>query len=119
MGVIALSGVVVNDSLILVDRINSSIKDGVEPLRAVVEAGSSRFRAILLTSLTTFFGLAPMLLERSAQAQEIVPMAVSLAFGIVFATVITLLLVPSLYLILMDLKAWRERLAGTALQAAA
>ncbi|MFU8762970.1 MAG: efflux RND transporter permease subunit [Haliea sp.] len=118
MGVIALSGVVVNDSLILVDRINSSIKDGVEPLRAVVEAGSSRFRAILLTSLTTFFGLAPMLLERSAQAQEIVPMAVSLAFGIVFATVITLLLVPSLYLILMDIKSWRERLAGSPLQAA-
>ena len=117
MGVIALSGVVVNDSLILVDRINSSIKDGVEPLRAVVEAGSSRFRAILLTSLTTFFGLAPMLLERSAQAQEIVPMAVSLAFGIVFATVITLLLVPSLYLILMDIKDWRERLAGSPLQA--
>jgi len=117
MGVIALSGVVVNDSLILVDRINHSIKDGVEPLRAVVEAGSSRFRAILLTSLTTFFGLAPMLLERSAQAQEIVPMAVSLAFGIVFATVITLLLVPSLYLILMDIKGWRERLAGNTLQA--
>ncbi len=117
MGVIALSGVVVNDSLILVDRINNSIKDGVEPLRAVVEAGRSRFRAILLTSLTTFFGLAPMLLERSAQAQEIVPMAVSLAFGIVFATIITLLLVPSLYLILMDLRAWRERPAGNTLQA--
>lgn len=115
MGVIALSGVVVNDSLILVDRINNSIKDGVEPLRAVVEAGSSRFRAILLTSLTTFFGLAPMLLERSAQAQEIVPMAVSLAFGIVFATVITLLLVPSLYLILMDIKGWRERLVNNPL----
>ncbi|MEQ9394959.1 efflux RND transporter permease subunit [Haliea sp.] len=118
MGVIALSGVVVNDSLILVDRINSSIKDGVEPLRAVVEAGSSRFRAILLTSLTTFFGLAPMLLERSAQAQEIVPMAVSLAFGIVFATVITLLLVPSLYLILLDLRAWHGRLTSSPLETA-
>lgn len=117
MGVIALSGVVVNDSLILVDRINSSIKDGVEPLRAVVEAGSSRFRAILLTSLTTFFGLAPMLLERSAQAQEIVPMAVSLAFGIVFATVITLLLVPSLYLILMDFRGWGARLGSDPQQA--
>ena len=119
MGVIALSGVVVNDSLILVDRINSSIKDGVEPLRAVVEAGSSRFRAILLTSLTTFFGLAPMLLERSAQAQEIVPMAVSLAFGIVFATVITLLLVPSLYLILLDLRNWHGRLTSSPLETAA
>ena len=119
MGVIALSGVVVNDSLILVDRINSSIKDGVEPLRAVVEAGNSRFRAILLTSLTTFFGLAPMLLERSAQAQEIVPMAVSLAFGIVFATVITLLLVPSLYLILLDIRNWHGRLTSSPLETAA
>jgi len=106
MGVIALSGVVVNDSLILVDYINKSVQSGVEPLRAVMEAGRQRFRAILLTSLTTFFGLAPMLLERSAQAQEIVPMAVSLAFGIVFATVITLLLVPSLYMILDDLGRW-------------
>ena len=106
MGVIALSGVVVNDSLILVDHINNAVKSGVEPLRAVVESCTQRFRAILLTSLTTFFGLAPMLLERSAQAQEIVPMAVSLAFGIVFATVITLLLVPALYMILLDAKRW-------------
>ncbi|PLW82981.1 acriflavin resistance protein [Kineobactrum sediminis] len=109
MGVIALSGVVVNDSLILVDHINNSIKSGVDGLQAVIDAGTRRFRAILLTSLTTFFGLAPMLLERSAQAQEIVPMAISLAFGIVFATVITLLLVPSLYMILLDLRAWAER----------
>lgn len=114
MGVIALSGVVVNDSLILVDHINNAVKGGVDELRAVVEAGTRRFRAILLTSLTTFFGLAPMLLERSAQAQEIVPMAVSLAFGIVFATVITLLLVPSLYIILLDLRHWRERRRGLA-----
>src|SRR5690606_2220708 len=75
----------------------------------VTEAGTRRFRVILLTSLTTFFGLAPMLLEQSVQAQEIVPMAISLAFGIVFATVITLLLVPSLYLILMDLQQWKEK----------
>ncbi|WP_116364842.1 efflux RND transporter permease subunit [Parahaliea mediterranea] len=109
MGVIALSGVVVNDSLILVDYINKAVRDGVAPLQAVMDAGTTRFRAILLTSLTTFFGLAPMLLERSAQAQEIVPMAVSLAFGIVFATVITLLLVPSLYMILDDLARWNER----------
>jgi multidrug efflux pump subunit AcrB len=72
----------------------------------VADAGIRRFRAIMLTSLTTFFGLAPMLLERSAQAQEVVPMAISLAFGIVFATVITLLLVPSLYMILDDLDRW-------------
>ncbi len=107
MGVIALSGVVVNDSLILVDYINKAITSGTDRFDAILEAGSRRFRAILLTSLTTFFGLVPMLLERSAQAQEIVPMAISLAFGIVFATVITLLLVPCLYMILADLGRWR------------
>jgi multidrug efflux pump subunit AcrB len=106
MGVIALSGVVVNDSLILVDYINKAVSAGEDRYAAVVAAGNRRFRAIMLTSLTTFFGLAPMLLERSAQAQEIVPMAISLAFGIVFATVITLLLVPCLYMILADLNGW-------------
>ena len=109
MGVIALSGVVVNDSLILVDFINKAVANGSEIFDAILDAGKRRFRAILLTSLTTFFGLMPMLLERSAQAQEIVPMAISLAFGIVFATVITLLLVPCLYMILKDLARWRER----------
>ena len=102
MGVIALSGVVVNDSLILVDYVNKAVAQGTARYTAVVEAGVRRFRAILLTSLTTFFGLAPILLERSAQAQSIVPMAISLAFGIVFATIITLLLVPCLYMILED-----------------
>ncbi|MFT4517864.1 MAG: multidrug efflux pump subunit AcrB [Halioglobus sp.] len=108
MGVIALSGVVVNDSLILVDFVNKAMLAGTERYAAVIEAGTRRFRAILLTSLTTFFGLIPMLLERTAQAQSMVPMAISLAFGIVFATVITLLLVPCLYMILEDLKSWRE-----------
>jgi multidrug efflux pump subunit AcrB len=73
----------------------------------VVEAGARRFRAILLTSLTTFFGLLPMLTERTTQAESMVPMAISLAYGIVFATVITLLLVPCLYMILEDLASWR------------
>ena len=107
MGVIALSGVVVNDSLILVDYVNKAVAEGTNQHTAIINAGTRRFRAILLTSLTTFFGLAPILLERSAQAQEIVPMAISLAFGIVFATVITLLLVPCLYMILEDLARWR------------
>ena len=106
MGLIALSGVVVNDSLILVDYVNRAIASGQDRHSAVIEAGGRRFRAIMLTSLTTFFGLAPMLLERSVQAQMVVPMAISLAFGIVFATVITLLLVPSLYLVLEDLDRW-------------
>ncbi|MGB2260354.1 MAG: efflux RND transporter permease subunit, partial [Porticoccaceae bacterium] len=106
MGIIALSGVVVNDSLILVDFANKRAGATADRTRAIVEAGSRRFRAILLTSMTTFLGLAPMLLEQSAQAKFIVPMAISLAFGIVFATVITLLLVPCLYLILGDLDQW-------------
>lgn len=106
MGIIALSGVVVNDSLILVDYVNKSVASGADKYTAITEAGERRFRAILLTSLTTFLGLVPMLLEQSAQAQALIPMAISLAFGIVFATVITLLLVPCLYLILDDLDQW-------------
>lgn len=109
MGVIALSGVVVNDSLILVDFVNKATLDGTNRYTAVVQAGMRRFRAILLTSLTTFFGLIPMLLERTSQAESMVPMAISLAFGIVFATVITLLLVPCLYMILEDFAEWRAR----------
>ncbi|ARN76202.1 efflux RND transporter permease subunit [Oceanicoccus sagamiensis] len=103
-GVIALSGVVVNDSLIMVDFINRSVAKGTPVYQAVVDAGCKRFRAIFLTSLTTFFGLLPVLLETSVQAQQVVPMAVSLAFGIVFATVITLLLLPCMYIVLEDLK---------------
>ena len=106
MGIIALSGVVVNDSLILVDFANKRAVEIQDRTVAITQAGSRRFRAILLTSMTTFLGLAPMLLEQSAQAKFIVPMAISLAFGIVFATIITLLLVPCLYLILGDLDQW-------------
>lgn len=110
MGLIALSGVVVNDSLILVDYVNKSTADGtLNKTQAILDAGCQRFRAIMLTSLTTFLGLAPMLLEQSAQAQFMIPMAISLAFGIVFATVITLLLVPSLYMILDDLSRLTQR----------
>jgi len=113
MGVIALSGVVVNDSLILVDFVNKSIAEGKDRYSAVVEAGTRRFRAILLTSLTTFFGLIPMILERTLQAEMMVPMAISLAYGIVFATVITLLLLPCLYMILDDFAQWRANKAST------
>ncbi len=103
IGIIALSGVVVNDSLILVDYVNRRVEEGRDALTAAIEGGSARFRAILLTSLTTFFGLLPILTETSMQAQMVVPMATSLAFGILFATVITLVLVPCLYNILGDL----------------
>ncbi len=103
-GLIALAGVVVNDSIIMVDFVNEARARGVKLYDAVMDAGSQRFRAIMLTSLTTFLGLAPIVLERSLQAQIVIPMAVSLAFGILFATVITLLLIPVLYLILEDFK---------------
>jgi len=106
-GIIALSGVVVNDSLILVDFVNREREAGIPLTRAVRNAAKTRFRAILLTSLTTFLGLAPIaIFETSLQAQLVVPMAASLAFGILFATVITLLLIPVLYLILDDLGNW-------------
>ncbi|PSV00096.1 efflux RND transporter permease subunit [Photobacterium kishitanii] len=109
-GILALSGVVVNDSLVLVVFINRALAQGVPLYNAVTEAGCSRFRAIVLTSLTTFFGLAPILLETSLQAQIVIPMATSLAFGILFATVVTLVLVPALYLILHDIKRGYRRL---------
>ena len=103
-GVIALIGVAVNDSLILTDAVNRQLASGHSLLDAVILSCKRRFRAILITSLTTFFGLFPMLLESSLQAQVIQPMAISLAFGIIFATVITLLLIPCLFVILNDFK---------------
>ncbi len=103
-GIIALSGVVVNDSLIMVDFVNRARKEGHSLIEAAISAGTQRFRAIVLTSLTTFMGLLPIVFERSLQAQIVIPMAISLAFGILFATIITLLLVPSLYLILDDIR---------------
>jgi multidrug efflux pump subunit AcrB len=108
-GIIALAGVVVNDSLILVDFVNRERRLGIPLAQAITDAASKRFRAILLTSLTTFFGLIPIVMETSLQAQIVIPMAASLAFGILFATVITLFLIPALYLILADFsKWWRE-----------
>ena len=104
-GMIALAGVVVNDSLVMVDYINRAISRGEALGEAVRKAGVARFRPILLTSLTTFAGLSPLLLEKSLQAQILIPMAISLAFGVVFATFITLVLIPCLYLVLYDLKA--------------
>ena len=112
LGIIALSGVVVNDSLVLVDYINKRRSHGLPLTEAVREAGTVRFRPIMLTSLTTFMGLVPILLERSLQAQFLIPMATSLGFGVLFATFITLLLVPAVYIVLEDLKAAAGRLFG-------
>jgi len=102
-GIVALAGVVVNDSLVLVDYVNRKLREGHTLHDAAWEAGAARFRPILLTSLTTFAGLTPMLLETDVQARFLIPMAVSLSFGILFATLITLFLVPCVYLTLEDL----------------
>lgn len=103
-GIVALSGVVVNDSLLMVDFVNRAVREGMPLIEAVKQAGQQRFRAIMLTTVTTFIGVVPMMMERSIQAESMIPMAVSLAFGIVFATAITLILVPCLYLMMEDIK---------------
>jgi len=103
-GIVALTGVVVNDTLIMIDLINREREKGLSLQQVILNSGMRRFRPILLTTLTTFFGLSPMILETSVQAQFLIPMAVSLGFGVVFATVISLILVPILYAILEDLK---------------
>jgi len=108
-GFIALTGVVVNDSLIMVDFINKAKGSGKHMVDIVKQAGTRRFRAILLTSLTTFFGIFPLYFEQSLQAQFIIPMAISLGFGIAFATVITLFLIPSMYLIKEDIQGLFKR----------
>jgi multidrug efflux pump subunit AcrB len=111
-GIVALTGVVVNDSLVMVDFINRAFRKGIPLHESIRTAGASRFRPILLTSLTTFAGLTPLLLERSMQARFLIPMAISLAFKVLFATFITLILVPSLYAILEDFKRAFNRLLG-------
>jgi multidrug efflux pump subunit AcrB len=103
-GLIALSGVVVNDSLILVEFANRARADNTSIDEALLIAGKRRFRAILLTTMTTFVGLLPMLFETSVQAQFVIPMALSLSFGILFATSITLVIVPCLYRVVYDLR---------------
>ena len=103
-GIVALSGVVVNDSLIMIDLINRERRSGIELHQVLRDCATRRFRPIMLTTLTTFFGLLPMITERSLQARFLIPMAISLAFGVMFATCITLVLVPSLYMILEDVK---------------
>lgn len=103
-GIVALTGVVVNDSLLMVDFVNRSVRDGMDKMSAILQAGQIRFRAIILTTITTFFGVLPMIMEQSLQAKNMIPMAISLGFGVLFATAITLLLIPCLYMMLDDIK---------------
>ncbi len=118
-GVVALTGVVVNASLVLVHYVNVRRRLGVDLVEAVCEAGVKRFRPIVLTSLTTFAGLTPLLFEKSVSAKFLIPMAISLAFGVAFATVVTLLLVPSSYVILEDIKSLFRAVRAPAPPAAA
>ena len=104
-GIVALSGIVVNDSLILIDFINSEVRKGTKVFDSVIEAGQNRFRPVLLTSVTTVAGLFPLLLETSFQAQFLIPMAVSISFGLMAATILTLVFVPSLYVVINDMVA--------------
>ena len=103
--VLACAGVVVNDSLVLVTFMNRLRAEGMSTLQAAADAGQARFRAIMLTSLTTFAGLTPILFDRSSQAQFVIPMAISLAFGVLVATAFTLLLIPASMLIVEDARA--------------
>jgi multidrug efflux pump subunit AcrB len=112
MGIIALSGVVINDALVMVDYANERVRAGHGAFRAMLEAGIRRFRPILLTTLTTFGGLAPMIFETSRQARFMIPMAISLGYGLLFATAITLVIVPSLYLINEDLTKFFKKTFG-------
>jgi multidrug efflux pump subunit AcrB len=102
----------VNDSLIMVSFVNNAREAGMPLEQAIIESGTKRFRAIVLTSVTTAAGLMPIMLEGSLQAQYVIPMAISLSFGIVFATVITLFLVPALYMLQLDFFAQSRRLWG-------
>ncbi len=108
-GIVALTGVVVNDSLLLINSANEKRRAGMDMQQAIINSAAGRFRPIILTSLTTSLGLTPIILEKSMQAQFLIPMAISLGFGILFATMVNLLLVPSLYLMLEDfLNLFRE-----------
>ncbi len=109
-GIVGLSGVVVNDSLVLVDFVNQRRREGLSMPDAILSAGKQRFRPILLTSITTFLGLFPLILEKSVQAQFLIPMAVSIAFGIVFATFILMLVVPALTMMEYDIRTSLKRL---------
>jgi multidrug efflux pump subunit AcrB len=104
LGIVALAGIIVNDSVVLVDRYNKRIAEGIDVGEALFQAAKSRFRPIVLTTITTAGGLAPIILMRSEQGQFLAPMAVSVAFGLIFGTLLTLLLLPSALYVVSDLR---------------
>jgi len=109
-GMVALTGVVVNDAIVLIERINENIAEGMPFFEAILSGGARRFRAIFLTSISTVGGLAPLIMETDLQAKFLIPMALSIAAGIAFATVLTLVLVPSLLTLLSDARLLVHRL---------
>jgi multidrug efflux pump subunit AcrB len=115
LGVLACAGVVVNDNLVLIDRINQLRAQGLSVLESLLQGGQDRFRPIILTSLTTFIGLLPIMAETSVQAQFLIPMVISLAFGVLFATAVTLVLVPAMYLFGEEVQ---DRIRGRRMQPA-
>jgi len=108
-GLVALAGIVVNNSLLLIEYINRGVRSGNPLLKSVILAGKQRFMAIFLTSVTTCLGVTPMLYEKSIQAQFLQPCVISLAFGLLMSTVFTLLLIPSMYVILYDILRFFKR----------
>jgi multidrug efflux pump subunit AcrB len=103
-GIIALSGIIINDSIVFIDKINRNLREGQKVIDAVFNAGLSRFRPIILTTLTTALGLAPLILETSRQAQFLIPMAVSVAYGLIFGTAILLIILPSTFMVFNSLR---------------
>jgi len=111
-GIIGLSGVIVNDALVMIDFINEQRAQGADPYQSIVDGAKARFRPIMLTSLTTFLGVAPLVFERSVQAQFLIPMAAALGFGILFGTAILMMVVPALMALQADFEQWRASLRG-------
>ncbi len=111
-GIIALSGIVINDSIVLIDQINRNLRNNQNVVDAVFNAGLSRLRPVLLTSITTAFGLGPLILETSRQAQFLIPMAISVAYGLIFGTIILLIVLPAEFLALNKLRYWFAKLNG-------
>jgi multidrug efflux pump subunit AcrB len=106
IGIIALSGIIINDSIVLVDQVNRFLRTGDTVYDAVFKSGLARLRPILLTTATTSLGLAPLILETSRQAQFLIPMAVSVAYGLLFGTFILLIILPAAFMVFSDIRMW-------------
>jgi multidrug efflux pump subunit AcrB len=111
-GMVALSGVVINDAVVFLSKYNTNLIEGMKVEEAVYDAGVSRFRAILLTTITTVLGLYPLILEKSFQAQFLIPMAISLAYGVLVGTGFILSFFPALILVLSDIRVWFRKITG-------